>query len=238
MKKQTAYIFAAFIVVLIILAIVIMWLTGGIGGDKPEATPTPEVETSAPRQTQFVIPTATPQPTEAVPTETPTMTATPTPTPEAPSGTVIGSGSFDSSTGRRPEHPHRVDGSRAGRRQRQAHAVGVCALVHAGDRSALDRDKRKRRDLRRLDAIFQRRFPELADRYTHLHLFDDCSEGQCRFRQRRLELQGPVQRPGSRCDLIVLNDFLAPLKTRGWRFERRGGRRSSALRCYQGCWGR
>ena len=39
MKKQTAYIFAAFIVVLIILAIVIMWLTGGIGGDKPEATP-------------------------------------------------------------------------------------------------------------------------------------------------------------------------------------------------------
>ena len=40
MKKQTAYIFAAFIVVLIILAIVIMWLTGGIGGDKPEATPT------------------------------------------------------------------------------------------------------------------------------------------------------------------------------------------------------
>ena len=97
MKKQTAYIFAAFIVVLIILAIVIMWLTGGIGGDKPEATPTPEVETSAP----FVIPTATPQPTEAVPTETPTMTATPAPapTPEAPSGTVIGSGSFDSSTG-------------------------------------------------------------------------------------------------------------------------------------------
>lgn len=99
MKKQTAYIFAAFIVVLIILAIVIMWLTGGIGGDKPEATPTPEVETSAPRQTQFVIPTATPQSTEAVPTETPTMTATPTPTPEAPSGTVIGSGAFDSATG-------------------------------------------------------------------------------------------------------------------------------------------
>lgn len=99
MKKQTAYIFAAFIVVLIILAIVIMWLTGGIGGDKPEATPTPEVETSAPRQTQFVIPTATPQPTEAVPTETPTMTATPAPTPEAPSGTVIGSGAFDSATG-------------------------------------------------------------------------------------------------------------------------------------------
>lgn len=101
MKKQTAYIFAAFIVVLIILAIVIMWLTGGIGGDKPEATPTPATETSAPRQTQFVIPTATPQPTEAVPTETPTVTATPAPapTPEAPSGTVIGSGAFDSATG-------------------------------------------------------------------------------------------------------------------------------------------
>ena len=99
MKKQTAYIFAAFIVVLIILAIVIMWLTGGIGGDKPEVTPTPATETSAPRQTQFVIPTATPQPTEAVPTETPAATATPAPTPEAPSGTVIGSGAFDSATG-------------------------------------------------------------------------------------------------------------------------------------------
>ena len=101
MKKQTAYIFAAFIVVLIILAIVIMWLTGGIGGDKPEATPTPATETSAPRQTQFVIPTATQQPTEAVPTETPAATATPAPapTPEAPSGTVIGSGAFDSATG-------------------------------------------------------------------------------------------------------------------------------------------
>ena len=78
-----------------------MWLTGGIGGDKPEATPTPATETSAPRQTQFVIPTATQQPTEAVPTETPAATATPAPapTPEAPSGTVIGSGAFDSATG-------------------------------------------------------------------------------------------------------------------------------------------
>ena len=205
MKKQTAYIFAAFIVVLIILAIVIMWLTGGIGGDKPEATPTPEVETSAPRQTQFVIPTATPQPTEAVPTETPTVTATPAPapTPEATSGTVIGSGSF--------EHPYRMDCHRAGRRQRKAHAVGVCALIHDGDRPALDRYKRKRRDLRRYDAIFQRRFPELADRYAHLYLFDDRRKGQQRFRQRRLELQGPVQRPGSRRDLLILNDFLAAI---------------------------
>ena len=46
MKKQTAYIFAAFIVVLIILAIVIMWLTGGIGGDKPD--PGDRDERSAP----------------------------------------------------------------------------------------------------------------------------------------------------------------------------------------------
>ena len=79
----------------------VSYFAGGIGGDKPEATPTPATETSAPRQTQFVIPTATPQPTEAVPTETPTVTATPAPapTPEAPSGTVIGSGAFDSATG-------------------------------------------------------------------------------------------------------------------------------------------
>lgn len=98
MKKQTAYIFAAFIVVLLILAIVIMWLTGGIGGgDKPEASPTPDIVTDAPRQTQFVIPTETPAPTEAVPT--PSAAPTPTPTPEAPSGKVISSGSFDSSTG-------------------------------------------------------------------------------------------------------------------------------------------
>ena len=39
MKKQTAYIFAAFIVVLIILAIVIMWLTGGIGGRDERSAP-------------------------------------------------------------------------------------------------------------------------------------------------------------------------------------------------------
>ena len=98
MKKQTAYIFAAFIVVLLILAIVIMWLTGGIGGkDEPEASPTPDVVTDAPRQTLFVIPTETPAPTEASPT--PDVTETPAPTPEQPSGTVIGSGAFDSATG-------------------------------------------------------------------------------------------------------------------------------------------
>ncbi len=98
MKKQTAYIFAAFIVVLLILAIVIMWLTGGIGsGDEPEASPTPEVTTNVPRETLFVIPTETPAPTETMPT--PDVTETPAPTPEQPSGTVIGSGAFDSSTG-------------------------------------------------------------------------------------------------------------------------------------------
>ena len=100
MKKQTAYIFAAFVVVLIILAIVIMWLTGGIGGgEQPAATPTPEVVTDAPRQTQFVIPTETPAPTEAVPTPTAAPTPTPAPTPETPSGKVLASGAFDSSTG-------------------------------------------------------------------------------------------------------------------------------------------
>ena len=99
MKKQTVYIFAAFIVVLLILAIVIMWLTGGIGGssDEPEASPTPEITTGVPRETLFVIPTQTPAPTEAMPT--PDVTATPEPTPQQPSGTVIGSGAFDSSTG-------------------------------------------------------------------------------------------------------------------------------------------
>ena len=222
MKKQTAYIFAAFIVVLIILAIVIMWLTGGIGGDKPEATPTPEVETSAPRQTQFVIPTATPQPTEAVPTETPTVTATPAPapTPEAPSGTVIGSGAFDSATG-----------------------VGL--NTHTAWTATEQADGSVKLTL----SVYARSYTmEIGRRSIAISVngstsggmtrFDDCSEGQCRFRQRRLELQRPVQRPGSRRDLLILNDFLAPLKTRGWRFEGRGGRRSSALRCYQGCWDR
>ena len=99
MKKQTVYIFAAFIVVLLILAIVIMWLTGGIGGgsDEPKASPTPEVTTNVPRETLLVIPTETPAPTEASPTLD--VTATPEPTPEQPSGTVIGSGAFDSATG-------------------------------------------------------------------------------------------------------------------------------------------
>jgi len=232
MKKQTAYIFAAFIVVLIILAIVIMWLTGGIGGDKPEATPTPEVETSAPRQTQFVIPTATPQPTEAVPTETPTMTATPAPapTPEAPSGTVIGSGSFDSSTGvGLNTHTAWTAAEQADGSVKLTLSVYVRSYtLEIGQRSiAISVNGATSGGMTRSFSV------DSPNSQT-----DDCSEGQCRFRQRRLELQGPVQRPGSRRDLLILNDFLAPLKTRGWRFEGRGGRRSSALRCYQGCWDR
>ena len=194
MKKQTAYIFAAFIVVLLILAIVIMWLTGGIGGDKPEATATPEVETSAPRQTQFVIPTATPRPTEAVPTETPTMTATPTPTPEAPSGTVIGSGSFDSSTG-----------------------VGL--NTHTAWTAAEQADGSVKLTL----SVYVRSYTlEIGQRSIAISVNGATSGGMTRsfsvdspnsqtdtlIRQRRLELQGPVQRPGSRRDLIVLNGSL------------------------------
>ena len=97
MKKQTAYIFAAFIVVLIILAIVIMWLTGGVGGNTDtDPSADPGTASAAPRQTQFVIPTDTPAPTG---TPEPTATPTPAPTPAQPEGTVLGSGAFDSATG-------------------------------------------------------------------------------------------------------------------------------------------
>ena len=99
MKKQTAYIFAAFIVVLIILAIVIMWLTGGVGGNTDtDPSAEPGTASAAPRQTQFVIPTDTPAPT-GTPEPTPTATPTPAPTPAQPEGTVLGSGAFDSATG-------------------------------------------------------------------------------------------------------------------------------------------
>ncbi len=99
MKKQTAYIFAAFIVVLIILAIVIMWLTGGIGGNTDtDPSAEPGTASASPRQTQFVIPTDTPAPTET-PAPTPTATPAPAPTPVQPEGTVVGSGAFDSATG-------------------------------------------------------------------------------------------------------------------------------------------
>lgn len=94
MKKQTVYIFAAFIVVLLILAIVIMWLTGGIGGtDTPDVSPTPEaVETDAPEAT----PTPTVSPTDEITTPEPTTTPEP---PVQPGGTVVGTGAFDSNTG-------------------------------------------------------------------------------------------------------------------------------------------
>lgn len=96
MKKQTVYIFAAFIVVLLILAIVIMWLTGGIGGtDTPDVSPTPEaVETDAPEATP--TPTPTVSPTDEITTPEPTTTPEP---PVQPGGTVVGTGAFDSNTG-------------------------------------------------------------------------------------------------------------------------------------------
>lgn len=101
MKKQTAFVFAAFIVVLIIFAIVIMWLTSGGKTETSDVTADPVTESSQPRQTQYVMPSETLEPTEVTPTATvaPTPTPTPAPTPEQVSGTVIGTGSFDSSTG-------------------------------------------------------------------------------------------------------------------------------------------
>lgn len=96
MKKQTAYIFIAIVLVLMMIAGVIAWLTGGIGGGderpEPTAAPTPDIETPAPEKTPAPTPTA-------VPTATPEPTATPAPTPEQPSGEVVDSGAFDSNTG-------------------------------------------------------------------------------------------------------------------------------------------
>lgn len=99
MKKQTAYIFAAIVVVLIMIALVCMWITGGLGGGNTDPEPTP---TQASQPEQSVPPTLTPTPTPSAaptPVPTPTPTAAPAPTPEQPSGTVISSGTFDSSTG-------------------------------------------------------------------------------------------------------------------------------------------
>lgn len=94
MKKQTAYIFAAIVVVLIMIALVCMWITGSIGGgDKPAPSPTP---TPAPAPAYSAPPAVTPTPT---PAPTPTPTPTPAPTAEQPSGTKLASGAFDSSTG-------------------------------------------------------------------------------------------------------------------------------------------
>lgn len=100
MKKQTVYIFAAFIVVLLILAIVIMWLTGSMGGsDDPEVSPTPAVQTDALQQTE---PTPTPLPETPAPSDEPDSSPEPSATPEPavqPGGTIIGTGAFDSDTG-------------------------------------------------------------------------------------------------------------------------------------------
>ena len=91
MNKQTAYVFAAFVLVLLIIAGVTAWALGFFdsGEDRPEATE-PPVESLEP-----VYPTA-------APTETPRPTETPEPTPEPssePVGKVIAYGAFDSATG-------------------------------------------------------------------------------------------------------------------------------------------
>lgn len=97
MNKQTAYVFAAFVLVLLIIAGVAAWALGFFDGgeDRPEATE-PPVESLEP-----VYPTAAPTETPR-PTETPEPTPTPTPTPEPssePVGKVIAYGTFDSATG-------------------------------------------------------------------------------------------------------------------------------------------
>ena len=97
MNKQAAYVFAAFILVLLIIAGVAAWALGFFDGgeDRPEATE-PTVESLEP-----VYPTAAPTETPR-PTETPGPTPTPTPTPEPssePVGKVIAYGAFDSATG-------------------------------------------------------------------------------------------------------------------------------------------
>ena len=97
MNKQTAYVFAAFVLVLLIIAGVAAWAMGFFDGgeDRPEATE-PPVESLDP-----ALPTARPTETP-VPAETPEPTPTPTPTPEPssePVGKVIAYGAFDSATG-------------------------------------------------------------------------------------------------------------------------------------------
>lgn len=97
MNKQTAYVFAAFVLVLLIVAGVAAWAMGFFdsGEDRPDATE-PPVESLDPalpsaRPTETPLYTATPSPT-------PTVTPTPEPSSE-PAGKVIASGAFDSNTG-------------------------------------------------------------------------------------------------------------------------------------------
>ena len=95
MNKQAAYVFAAFVLVLLIIAGVTAWALGFFDGgeDRPEATE-PTVESLEP-----VYPTAAPTETPR-PTETPEPTPTPTPEPSSePVGKVIAYGAFDSATG-------------------------------------------------------------------------------------------------------------------------------------------
>jgi len=97
MEKQKTSIFIALVLVLLIIAAVVAWITHD-SSDEPEDSPSP-----LPTATSEVVvtteePTATPTP---APTATPTPTPTPTPAPTAPSGDgrVNQSGSFSSSTG-------------------------------------------------------------------------------------------------------------------------------------------
>ena len=95
MNKQVAYVFAAFVLVLLIIAGVAAWALGFFDGgeNRPEATE-PPVESLEP-----VYPTAAPTETPR-PTETPEPTPTPTPEPSSePVGKVIAYGAFDSATG-------------------------------------------------------------------------------------------------------------------------------------------
>ena len=95
MNKQTAYVFAAFVLVLLIVAGVAAWAMGFFdsGEDRPDATE-PPVESLDP-----ALPSARPTETP-VPAETPEPTPTPTPEPSSePAGKVIAYGAFDSATG-------------------------------------------------------------------------------------------------------------------------------------------
>ena len=95
MNKQTAYVFAAFVLVLLIIAGVATWAMGFFdsGEDRLEATE-PPVESL-----ESADPTARPAETPR-PTETPEPTPTPTPEPSSePAGKVIAYGAFDSATG-------------------------------------------------------------------------------------------------------------------------------------------
>lgn len=95
MKKQTAYVFVAFVLVLLIIAGIAAWAMGFFdsGEDRPEPTETPAPMTAAP--TAGPTPTPVPSPTA---TPTPEPTASPEPSAE-PAGAVIASGAFDSATG-------------------------------------------------------------------------------------------------------------------------------------------